>query len=330
MTNLAASYLTLQGVPSQNCSDPEGIFFLRDPQGVWLPSRHNYLLDVERVCVQIHDAFAARVFGRKEDYWEFLKVSPEFFSTAGINSESAISKDIFANLLPQLQLELPANKALYLYDCRKLVSSIQECSKEVMQLQGEFYQALNLEELFFPKISEEDGVRWITSPIVTKIFALLGFIYIRLHSLLDYATKLAIEIEHLKLDFENYPRLASKNSLYSDRKRVSINGLSGTLFEQCPELTEIETVRNHIIHDGLLDDMPKAYKVISGGKCIEKYVLFPDRCEEGRFDAFKNRNLFYGKEDKINLRLPMIVSNFQVRLIKTLELLLVQLRDNSQ
>ncbi len=247
-----------------------------------------------------------------------------------MNSESPISKDQFANLLPQLPRNLPVNKALYLYDCRKLVSSIQECSKEVIQLQGEFYQALNLEELFFPNIPEEDGVRWATSPTVTKIFALLGFIYIRLHSLLDYVTKLAIEAEGLKSDFVNYPRLASRNCLYSDRRKVSINGREGTLFEQCPELNEIETVRNHIIHDGLLDDMPKAYKVISGGKCVEKFVLFPDRGEEGRFDAFKNRNLFYGKEDKINLRLPRVVSSFQVRLIKTLEPLLVQLGVDTQ
>lgn len=324
------SYLTLLGVPSQSAPAPDGIFFLRDSQGTWLPSRDNYLLDVEQVCVQIHDALEVRIFGSKEVYWDFLRVSPELLSTAGMNSESPISKDQFANLLPQLPRNLPVNKALYLYDCRKLVSSIQECSKEVIQLQGEFYQALNLEELFFPNIPEEDGVRWATSPTVTKIFALLGFIYIRLHSLLDYVTKLAIEAEGLKSDFVNYPRLASRNCLYSDRRKVSINGREGTLFEQCPELNEIETVRNHIIHDGLLDDMPKAYKVISGGKCVEKFVLFPDRGEEGRFDAFKNRNLFYGKEDKINLRLPRVVSSFQVRLIKTLEPLLVQLGVDTQ
>lgn len=323
-------YLTLQGIPSQNSPDPEGIFFSRDLQGTWLPSRYNCLVDIEKVCVQIHDALAARVFRSTEEYWKFLRASPELLSTAGMNSESAISKDIFTNLLTQLPPDLPINKALYLYDCRKLVASIQECSKEVIQLQGEFYQTLNLEELFSPNIHEDDGLRWVTSPTVTKIFALLGFIYIRLHSLLDYATKLVIEVENLKSDFESYPRLASKNCLYGDRKKVSINGQAGTLFEPSPELTEIETVRNHVIHDGLLDDMPKVYRVISGGKCIEKFVLFPDRSDEGRFEAFKNRNLFYGNEDKINLRLPMVVSSFQIRLIKTLELLLVKLGTHSQ
>ena len=199
----------------------------------------------------------------------------------------------------------------------------------MLQLQGEFYQALNLEPLFYPEIEEQDGVRWVTSPVVTKTFALLGFIYIRLNSLLDYATKLAIEVEHLKTDFSKYPKLAAKNSLYSDRKRVSFNGKSGTLFEKCSEISEVETVRNHIIHDGLIDDIPKAYRVIKNGACIEKYILFPDRCNEGRFESFRNRSLFYGSEDKINLRLPALVSNFQIRLTKTLHPLLEQLRSTN-
>ena len=318
-------YLALNGVPFSNPPDAATAFFWRDPQGTWLPNQGNHLSQIEQVCVQLHDTFAERIFGTKAAYWEFLQVAPELLSTAGMNSECPISKEQFSKLLPQLSTHLPINSALYLYDCRKLVSSIQECSKEVMQLQGEFYQALNLETLFFPEVDEPDGVRWVTSPVVTKIFALLGFIYIRLHSLLDYSTKLAIEVEHLKTEFAKYPRLSSKNVLYSDRKRVSFNGKTGTLFEQCAELTEVETVRNHIIHDGLLDDMPKAYRVICKGVCIEKYILFPDRSDEGRFDSFSNRNLFYGSEDKINLRLPVLVANFQLRLVHTLQPLLAKL-----
>lgn len=321
------TYLNLNGIPSHTVPEITETFFWRDPQGTWTPSKDNHILEIESVCVKIHDALAVRIFGSNNAYWEFLRVAPEFLSSAGMNSECAITKEQFANLLPRLPQNLPTNKALYLYDCRKLVSSIQECSKEVLQLQGEFYQALNLEPLFYPEIEEQDGIRWVTSPVVTKVFALLSFIYIRLHSLLDYATKLAIEVEHLKTDFGKYPRLASKNSLYSDRKRVSFNGKSGTLFEKCSKIAEVETVRNHIIHDGLIDDMPKAYRVIKNGECIEKYILFPDLCNEGRFEAFSNRSLFYGREDKINLRLPTLVSNFQISLTQTLQPLLEKLRD---
>ena len=46
---------------------------------------------------------------------------------------------------------------------------------------------------------------------------------------------------------------------------------------------------------------------------------------EGRFDRFGNRNLFFSKEDKINERLPEILSEFQARLKATLENILQQL-----
>jgi len=328
MSSNSVIFLSLNGIPVEKPLDPALVYFQRDPQGAWYPSRGNHLYEIDHVCVEIHDALAAKIFGSIKAYHDFLPTSPEFIATAGMNSESPVSKDLFAQSLKKLPDQNPANQALYLYDCRKLVSSVQECSKEVMQLQGEFYQTLNLEELFFPPVQEEDGLRYITSPIVTKLFALLGFLYIRLHSLLDYATKLSIEVENLKSVFDNYPRLASKNSLFSDRKKVSWNGKAGTLFEKCPFITEIETIRNHLIHDGLLDDLPKAYRVISNGSCVEKYVLFPDRGEEGRFEAFKNRSLFYGKEDKINLRLPAVTSEFQVRLLKTLELIKQSLDEN--
>jgi hypothetical protein len=42
----------------------------------------------------------------------------------------------------------------------------------------------------------------------------------------------------------------------------------------------------------------------------------PDR-ESGRLTSYANRSLFYGSEDKINLRLPDFVGKFQKRLLLT-------------
>lgn len=330
MSNPQVTFLTLHGVPSTVRPNSTTTFFSRDPQGDWLPNHRNYLSDIESVCVRLHDALASRIFGSVAAYWEFSPTAPEMLRTAGMNSECPMSKQQFASTLSTISAQIPTNQALYLYDCRKLVAGIQECSKEVMQLQGELYQALNLEALFAPDVDEPDGLRWVTSPVVTKIFALLGFIYIRLHSLLDYSTKLAIEIEGLRADFSRYPKLSSKNKLYSDRRQVSFNGSAGTLFEKCAELTEIEAVRNHIIHEGLLDDMPKVYRLICDGTCVEKFILFPDRVSEGWFESFTNRNLFYGGEDKINLRLPSVISDFQLRLVETMRQLLEHLNSTAR
>jgi hypothetical protein len=97
------------------------------------------------------------------------------------------------------------------------------------------------------------------------------------------------------------------------------------LFELVEPITEIELVRNLVIHDGLLDDMPKAYKVIRGGQTVEKFLLMPDRTE-GRWDRYKNRRLFYSREDKINLRLPSLLESFQRRQVATLKLALARLQ----
>lgn len=330
MSSQTIHYLSLDGIPVKVPYKRDSVNFMCDRQGAWLPTTGNLLYEIENECVQIHDALAETIFGDRQSYYDFLQVSPQFLSEAGMNSESRLSKDEFSKLHEKFGGIQEFNQALYLYDCRKLVSSIQECSKEVMQLQGEFYRALNLDELFFTPtpIDEADGVRWMTSPVVTNIHATLGFIFIRLHSLLDYITKLSIEVEVLKNEFSSYPRLASRKAQYSDRKQISFNATPDTLFEKCRLLTEIETVRNHVIHNGLIDDMPKAYKVISGGKTIEKFVLFPDRCSEGRFEAFSNRNLFYSQEDKINLRLPLMINEFQRRQVITLNKVLRRLQEN--
>lgn len=320
-------YLSLNGIPTDVPNQTGDLYFLRDPQGGWFPSHGNHLYKIDTACVRLHDGFVQRVFGNLESFFEFLRISPEFLSTAGMNSEATVSRDLFNHLLGTLSSDLPINKALYLFDCKKLVSGVQECSKEVLQLQGEFYQTLNLEDLFYPKIREDDGIRYVTSPVVTKLYALLGFVYIRMYSILDYVTKLAIEIENLREQFDSYPRLSSKGSQYGDRKNISINKRKGTLFEKCPLLTEIETVRHHLIHDGLLDDLPKAYRVISNGVCVEKFLLFPDQEKGGRFATYKNRNLFYSNENKVNYHLPNVVQDFQKRLLFTLELLLEKIHN---
>jgi hypothetical protein len=182
----------------------------------------------------------------------------------------------------------------------------------VSQLTGDFYRILNCEPFFTPGIALPDGVRWSTYPSVTRLIATHGFLFIRMHSLLDYLAKLAKETENLRTDFNTYPRLSSSGFLFGERRRLRANNSPGSLFEPCDEVAEIELIRNRVIHDGLLDDLPKAYEVIQGGKAIERYVLMPDQ-KAGRFDRFKNRCLFYGNEDKINMRLSRFVRNFQNR-----------------
>jgi hypothetical protein len=283
------------------------------------------MYDVENQCVLIHDALADRIFHGIQNYYLLLPHVIPLVDQAGMNSEALLSRADFEQFLRQTSGNSDLNRLLYLFDCRKLVSGIQECSKEVCYLSGEFYRTLNLEELFYPHGLEPDGLRWISSPVTTKLIGLLQLVYIRLHSLLDYVTKVVYEIEHLKMDFATYPRLSCSTILFGDRRRTRLNTRVGTVFEASEPMKEVEAVRNLVIHDGLLDDMPKVYKVIEDRTPIEKYILMPDRTE-GRFDKSNNRNLFYGRTDKINLRLPSLIRDFQSRLTATLALALASLK----
>lgn len=179
---------------------------------------------------------------------------------------------------------------------------------------------LNLDPFFTPGVALDDGLRWSTSPTVTNLNAMLGFIFIRLHSLLDYTAKLAREAECLRSDFKSYPKLASAGFLFGHRSKLKINKAKGSLFEPSDEIAETELLRNLVIHDGLLDDMPKAYEMIEAGRAVERYLLLPDRVN-GQFERFKNRHRFYGREDKINLRLPALIRDFQTRQVVSLKLI---------
>ncbi len=185
-----AHFLTLHGVPKEFDGDWSQAGYLRDPQGAWRPVRGDRLHDVEDVCVRLHDAFAASLFGTLANYHALLPSVPEFVLLGGLNSECPLSREQFEQILARFK-DLPhLNRLLYLYDCRQLVAGVQECTKEVCFLVGEFYRILNLEEFFFPPIQEDDGTRYCTSPVVTTLVAVLNMIYVRLHSLLDYVTKL--------------------------------------------------------------------------------------------------------------------------------------------
>ena len=309
--------LHLNGIPTRLRDGRAGGGFLQEPMGSWRPLDDDGLYSVEEQCVQLHQVLAARVFDGIDRYRAGLLTAPPFLSEAGLNSESPLTREQFEQIIQRLAAFPDLHRFLFLYDVRSLVAAIQECTKEVSQLTGEFYRILNLEPFFTPAVSQEDGIRWSTSPNVTNLNSTLGFLFIRMHSLLDYTAKLARETERLPSDYSSYPRLASANFLFGHRKRLKVGAPGGSLFEPCDEVMEVELVRNLLIHDGLLDDMPKAYELIEGGVPVERFLLFPDR-RDGRLERYRNRHRFYGREDKINLRLAGLVKRFQERQVVTL------------
>jgi hypothetical protein len=309
-------HLTVTGIPVDARPSDDELFLSCDAQGAWHLNHGEFASELEAECARVRDALAEAIFGDLKAFQDLLPRAPEFLFTAGLNSEAKVSSLDFERVVAAAKDARPINRLLYFADCRKLVAGIEQCTKEALLLQGEFYRALNLD--LSASTDEPDGARWVTSPAVSRIHATLGFLFVRLHSLLDYSTKLAFEAEHLRTDFSSYPRLASTDILFGDRKRVAIARVPGTLFEACDVVAQVELYRDHVIHDGLMDDLPKVYVVVESGKTVAKFVLLPDRGAEGRLEKFKNRNLFYSRADRINLRLPALMAEFQQRQLATL------------
>jgi hypothetical protein len=322
----AVIFLNLDGIPSQQPRGDGEVFFFQDGLGTWRLSGGDHSHEAASKCVELADAYQDAIM-QGIPYEQLAYAMPQFVATAGLDSEAPVSSALFQEFL-RMTADFPElNRFLYLHDCERLVSSIQECLKEISQITAEFYLALNTEPFFgvTPQPLRDGEVRFLSSAVTTKLFAFLNFLLIRMHSLMDYSVKVATEAERLREDFTKYSRMPSLSVQFGDRKRLGLNGRAGTLFEDCEFITTLETLRNHVIHDAMLDARPKAYERFAGGVAVERFILFPDMTA-GRLDRYVNRALFFGKEDKINLRLPALVSQFHRRLASTLDAVLEALR----
>lgn len=315
--------LNLNGIASAKPRSDGLIYFHRRYDDEWIHSSGADLEAIWDACRRIDYAFQRRIMADLE-FNKLVYMLPMFVVQAGLSSEADLSRDDFGKLLG-LPLDIPErNRFLYLYDCERLTWSIRQCIEEVQGIVSEFYQTFNAPSLTGGPPLTSNGVVFSRSSKVTQLFANLSFIFIRLHSLLDYSVKLAIEAERPLTEFREYRRMTSRGCQFGDRKRVSWNGAEETLFEDCELVRTVETLRNHIVHDGLLDAQPKVYESYLEGALVERFILFPDMTN-GRLDSFVNRNLFYGREDKLNLRLPALISAFWDRLSLTLERILAEI-----
>jgi len=145
-------FLNLNGIPSEMPSKNESVYLCYDPQGIWVPNKEDIRYEIDGLCAEIHNAFAERIFENLDIYYKQSEKLPYFVFEAGLNSESKMSRIDFQKSLEKSGNNILINQALYLFDCRKLVSGIQECSKEIVYLQGEFYRILNLESFFLIQV----------------------------------------------------------------------------------------------------------------------------------------------------------------------------------
>lgn len=322
-------YLGLNGIPMATKPNNSSDFLFYNPSGFWSFPNQTIIHSLENQYLLLYELVETKLWGSSQAYIDAegsIDVHwKDMLADTGLNAESTLSKSDFDKILGKItdiDDKKFLHKYLYTIDVFSLISNIQEISNEITYLSGDFYYILNFESDFSRLLhSDKQNFRTTKSPVANKLIGLMALIYIRLHSLLDYQTKLAYEIEKIKTSFEKYPKLSSNNKIYSDKKKLKIDKSIGTLFEKDAFINGIESYRNELIHNSLLDDTPRIYEKYENHELVERYILLPDTDENGRIEGYVNRKFFYSQEVKFNLILPNLLRTFQERQLKTLQVL---------
>ena len=307
------------GIPTEDPID--GKYWLKQLEYTYILKENDITCEIEAECQKLYDLISVKLFGNIETYYSKLSTIPRWVKEAGLDAEFRISKLEFEQLISQNNDNQEYCKLLYFYDFRNLIASIQNSIIESKYLFGEFYKQLNENDFLITKMSiNENGIQYASGLIVTNIFSTLNHLFVCFYSLFDFTTKLFFEFENIVTEFTTYPRLKSLNKTYGDHKRLSSFNKADTIFEQSETLNTIITVRNEIVHNSSIDNLPKVYQFFNNGKLTEKYILLPD-FENGKLLTFNNRKHFFNNNTKINEILPEMIKEFWTRMKTTLEAL---------
>jgi hypothetical protein len=307
-------------IRNDDIDPPKQPAFYKDSNGFWHTTVLGTEVDLESLCIKVHEAIRMAVYSRQEFEDSRLIVESPFIYDAGIDAELKISKDSFEKIVEANDASKnELHQALYWQDYTFLLSNVQSGISEILAATGAFYQAFCEYKFVGIPESERNGVRRTDSPETRFATLMLHIVFVRMHSVLDYLVKLSLEVDRSVVDFAKYPKLIGKNAQFGDRKKISINKVAGTVFEDCVFIRTIETIRNRIIHDGHLSPNQWIYENWDGGKITEKFILIPDmRVNPGAFDSSGNRKSFYGEDNKINELLPGMLNEFYARTEVTL------------
>ncbi|MBQ9968253.1 MAG: hypothetical protein IJO88_05980 [Oscillospiraceae bacterium] len=318
---------------ASNDRPQEGSFFIRENlNDEFRSARYSYQGDeiirsIENQCANLYDLFQHKIFlDREEEYEAITYMLPIGITEAGLNSDCPLPKEYFKhyfedvpteeNFLNFLSPRLNRVKyhCAYLADCQSLISTLQELILSANDSFIGFYKLLAT----LPEKVEFYETHYEISSEGRLVFNMLHSLIIQLYSAFDITTKIAYELENIRLCEGEYVKLASKGLLYGDRKKLKMDK-TGTIFESNRQLSIIENLRNELIHNAIWEMHPKVFFIKENGRLTERAIYMPDFNEEGHLVTFKNRKRFFADEKKVNEELPAIYLEVMRRIYKTLE-----------
>ena len=279
-----------------------------------------FQLDIE--LVNLYDLFRDLIFPDTEQYYGEAMCLPIWIQEAGQDSDCAISADLFSEWI--LKSDIPnLYRHLYLVDCQFLIGAVQNLLCAMEDAFINYFKKIstfNLDERYKEKIELNDTVM-ILSEDSTLVSSYIETYFTKAYSVLDIMCKICYEIQYLRTEFDSYQKIKSADVLWGARKKLRINGTENTIFEKCEFISNIEAIRNEIVHNGTWELRPKVFVRLENYVEVERFMLFPDMAQ-GHLSTVKNRRHFFSSSNKINNILPRIHLDFKNRLLKTVKELL--------
>lgn len=306
----------LDGRPSRSVRDANPQAYFKDVQGYWRRTDTNIDVEFDELCAATHGHIRRSIISDIE-FTIFHDKIPDWVHMAGIEPESRVTKTQFEKLIAASASDQVLHKFLYLQDVQGLLTNIQRTSAQVSQVVGEFYGLLNDCIPYVYSDSEKIGLRSSVGADTALLHAHLETIFVRMRSMLDYVVKVSLEAERRDIDFSKIVKLKGGSKQYSDKTSLALNERADTLFVKDELIWTICSIRDRIVHDGHLDISARMYENFKRHRLFERFVLIPDMAE-GRFEVFKNRSNFYGRDHKINHDLPKIYDTFFQRMFCTI------------
>ena len=302
-------------------------------------SRYWYMGDeiqyeLEALCVDLYDVFQDAVFPDREEYYKNYDIQPRWISRAGMDSDLDISqceliecfsrpiyehiaKSGFTNdTLMQAYQEIDDKKFKYAYvaDCQALINTLQEL---IVGCDGSFIGFYKQLCTLHADIGEKEGAFYGCGANCQMVYSFLYSFIIQCHSIFDILTKIAYEMENIKIDLDSYAKLASCKTTYKEKKRLKMN-TKGTVFEKCRTTAIIENLRNELVHNATWEMNSKIFINLAGSSITTRYIFLPDFKEDGTLVAFKNRKRFFSSGKTVNEELPPLYFDVLQRIHATL------------
>lgn len=274
--------------------------------------------ELDSALVGLYDLFRDLLFEDVCQYYTEIPSLPIWVQEAGQCSDIAISSYEFTELIDKSKVP-NLLKHLYLVDCQFLVGTIQNllCAMETAFI--DYYQLITSFPLteYCKSLTAQDGTIMNISVYSTQASNAVETYFTKAYSILDIMCKICYEIQHLRTEFNGYQKLKSADMLWGSRKKLCINGTVGTVFEKCELISNIEAIRNEIVHNGTWELNPRVFIRFKNGEETERFMLYPDM-EQGHLATVKNRRHFFSSDRKINDVLPIIHLEFKQRLLGTI------------